>query len=163
MYTKKHAEMKNCSKYPHGIQGHFSNVACHIVRAFKNKKFLTTTEAARQLCSEGFTLQPPAIRTLLKASGFTCEQEQPLKVKSNPAIHKKHVAFARNYINYTRWKWRLKKTVTKKTKNGFPPVRAGGHIMQGLLETLEEQNLSKSEIEFLHNNTKSHTAANTKK
>ncbi|OAD67649.1 Homeodomain-like DNA binding domain-containing transcription factor [Phycomyces blakesleeanus NRRL 1555(-)] len=152
-----------------------ATLARRIVCAFKNEEFLTTMEAAGQLCSKGFTVQPPAIRTLLKTSSFTCEQEQPLKVKSNPPF------------------WRLKKAVTKKTKNASPPVCTGVHIMvwkcfsskghgkivkivqnmdspkyvavlqQDLLKTLEEQNLSKSEIEFLHNNAKSHTAANTKK
>ncbi|OAD80209.1 hypothetical protein PHYBLDRAFT_140212 [Phycomyces blakesleeanus NRRL 1555(-)] len=134
---------------------------------------------ARQLCSEGSTVQPPAIRTLLKASGFTCEQEQPLKMKSNPTIHKKCMEFARNYINYTVEDWKLV-IFSDESKDASPPVHAGGHIMvwgcfsskghdkivkivenmdspkyvavlqQGLLETLEEQNLSKSEIKFLH-------------
>ncbi|OAD70070.1 Homeodomain-like DNA binding domain-containing transcription factor, partial [Phycomyces blakesleeanus NRRL 1555(-)] len=54
-------------------------LAHHIIYAFLNEEFMTTTEAERQLCDEGFAVKAPAIHTLLKASGFICTLESPPK------------------------------------------------------------------------------------
>ncbi|OAD75003.1 hypothetical protein PHYBLDRAFT_144355 [Phycomyces blakesleeanus NRRL 1555(-)] len=90
-----------------------------IIYAFLNEEFITTTQSERQLCGEGFAVKAPAIRTLLKASGFTCTLEPPPKQR---------LEFARNYINFTVDDWKCV-VFSDECKGKTFPVRAGGHVM----------------------------------
>ncbi|OAD72737.1 Homeodomain-like DNA binding domain-containing transcription factor [Phycomyces blakesleeanus NRRL 1555(-)] len=76
-------------------------LARRIIRAFKREDFTTTKEAENQLCSEGFTVKAPAIRTLLKTSGFTCQRQHPPKVKNRPSSRRQRMLSVRNSINLT--------------------------------------------------------------